>query len=398
MIPELRYQFNHQFSEAKYNAYIDELSNIYPGHMEFRVAETPVFIPKELTTDLLDACESIIDTVSDPSYLQISEIAIPQHIKVPSQDAFPHFMVFDFAICRKNTGELQPQLIELQGFPSLFVWHSILPEIANRHFQWPGNYSIYLNGYTKQPYFDLLRRIIVADEDPEQIILLELFPHQQKTRVDFYATEKVLGIKTVCLTEIINEGKDLYYINNHKKTKIRRIYNRVIFDELLRQPKYIQEKGSFFQKELNVIWVPHPNWFYRISKFSLPFLKHKFVPETYFLNELRELPDDLNNYIAKPLFSFAGQGVMIDLNRKDVENLKNKEAWILQRKVEYAPVITTPDESAKVEIRIFYFWEPGTERPIATNNLARLSKGKMIGVDYNRNKTWVGGSFCLFQQ
>jgi hypothetical protein len=398
MIPELRRLFNEYFSEEKYKSYIQELNNIYPGQMDFRIAETPVFVPKDFTQKMLDTCESIIDVITDPSYLTISDAAIPKHLKVPAQDANPHFLIFDFAVSQNVSGALEPQLIELQGFPSLFAWHSLLPEIAHKHFTWPSNYTIYLNDFNQQSYFELLRKIIVAGEDPEHVILLELFPQKQKTRVDFYTTKDVLGINTICLTEIIKEGKDLFYKIGNKKVPIRRIYNRVIFDELLQQSKEVQEKGKFFQEEINAVWVPHPNWFYRISKFSLPFIKHQFVPETAFLHELPVIPNDLQNYVAKPLFSFAGQGVMIDVTRKGLENIQDKENWILQRKVNYAPIIETPDEKAKVEIRIFYFWEPSASRPVAINNLARLSKGKMIGVNYNKDKCWVGGSFCLFEK
>jgi hypothetical protein len=243
----------------------------------------------------------------------------------------------------------------------------------------------------------LLKRIIVGDNDPENVILLEVSPLQQKTRVDFYATEDFLGIQTVDLNDVAREGKNLYYIRKGKKTRVKRIYNRVIFDDLFQQSKEVREKGKIFQEELNVSWVPHPNWFYRLSKYSLPFINHPYVPETHFLNEV-QLPDDLENYVVKPLFSFAGQGVIIDVTKEQVEKIPDKENWIIQRKVNYAPVIETPDEPAKAEIRIFYFWPEDAERPVATNNLARLSKGKMIGVRYNKDKEWVGGSFCLFEQ
>jgi hypothetical protein len=398
MIPEIRKLFNEQFSEEKYQSYIHDLNQVYPGHMDFRIAETPVFVPKDFTQKMLDTCESIIDVLMEPAYLAQSESAIPKHLKVPAQDIKPQFIIFDFAVSQNLSGGLEPQLIEMQGFPSLFAWHAVLPEIAHQHFTWPDHFGIYLNGFDQQSYFELLRKIIVGKEDPEQVILLELFPHQQKTRVDFYATRDILGIPTVCLTEIIQEGKNLFYRKDGRKIPIRRIYNRVIFDELLQQSQEVQEKGKFFQEEVNAVWVPHPNWFYRISKFSLPFIKHPFVPPTYFLHQLESLPEDLHNYVAKPLFSFAGQGVLIDITKEDLENIKDKENWILQGKVAYAPIIKTPDEKAKVEIRIFYFWEPNALRPIATNNLARLSKGKMIGVNYNKDKRWVGGSFCLFEK
>ena len=398
MVKEIRQLFNQQFTDEKYKAYLDEMANIYPGHLEFRIAETPVFIPKWFTQKMLDACEAVIDVISSPEYHQQSERAIPPHLKVLNEDAHPQFICFDFGICENKKGELEPQLVEMQAFPTLFAWHTLMPQISRKHFYWPDNYSTYLNGYSKTDYLELLKKIIIADADPNNVILLELFPHQQKTRVDFYATQDLLGIKPVCLTEVIKEGKDLFYINNGKKTPIHRIYNRVIFDELIHQPREIQNKAKFFQEELNVAWVPHPNWFYRISKFGLPFIRHSYVPETHFLNELKEIPPDLENYVIKPLFSFAGQGVIIDVTKEDIDKIKDPENWIIQRKVQYAGAVQTPEEPAKVEIRLFYFWENGKSRPVAVNNLARLSKGKMIGVRYNKDKSWVGGSFCLFEQ
>jgi hypothetical protein len=230
------------------------------------------------------------------------------------------------------------------------------------------------------------------------VILLEIFPEKQKTRIDFAVTEDYIGIKAVCLTSLIKEGKKIFYDNNGKKTEIKRIYNRLIFDDLQQQELAVQEKGKILFEPLDVTWVPHPNWFYRISKYSLPFIHHPFVPQTFFLNEMTQLPVDLENFVLKPLFSFAGQGVIIDLTSEDLEKIKDPENWILQRKVKYAEVIETPDIPAKVEIRIFYFWKDGEPRPVPANNLARLSKGKMIGVRYNKDKEWVGGSFCWFEK
>ena len=260
------------------------------------------------------------------------------------------------------------------------------------------NYSIYLDKYERESYLKLLKEIIVGNEKPENVILLEVFPHKQKTRIDFYCTQDYLGIKPVCLTELIKEGRKLYYMNDGKKTEIKRIYNRVIFDDLQQQSAEVQAKGNILFEDLDVEWVPHPNWFYRISKYTLPFIHHPYVPTTYFLNEIKQMPADLENYVLKPLFSFAGQGVVIDVTPADIEKVKDPENWILQRKVKYADVIETPDVPAKAEIRIFYFWKDGEARPVATNNLARLSKGKMIGVRYNKDKEWVGGSFCLFEK
>lgn len=396
MVPQLRKKYNQDFTEEKYKDYINELSNIYPGQLDFRLAETPVFVPKDFTQKMLSACESIIDVITKSEYRQQSEKAIPAQLRVPNEDVHPHFICFDFGVCLNDNGELEPQLIEMQGFPSMFAWQVILPEVHAKHFWTPENYSPFLNGFDKASYIDLLKKIIVADCDPENVILLEIFPHQQKTRVDFYTTESFLGIKTVDLNDVISEDKHLYYINDGKKILIKRIYNRVIFDDLFQQAKEVQEKGKIFQQDLDVTWVPHPNWFYRLSKYTLPFIKHAYVPETHFLNEVN-LPGDLKSYVVKPLFSFAGQGVIIDVSKEKVEEISSKENWIIQKKVNYATVIKTPDEPAKAEIRIFYFWDGGAERPIATSQLARLSKGKMIGVRYNKDKKWVGGSFCLHE-
>lgn len=398
MVPALRKAFNQQFTAEKYKAFLQELSSVHPGQLDFRVAETPIFIPKTFMQQALDACESIVDVITSPQYKAQSEGAIPAHLRVSNEDAHPHFIAFDFGICRNAAGNLEPQLIEMQGFPSLFAFQVLLPEISRKHFDLPAGYDHFLAGFNKESYIQLLKKIILADEAPENVVLLEIFPEKQKTRIDFYCTEAYLGIKTVCLTDLVQEGKDLYYDNNGVKTKINRIYNRLIFDDLFQQPQEVQEKGKIFQQELNVKWVPHPGWFYRISKYSLPFINHPNVPYTRFLSDVAQLPTDLHNYVVKPLFSFAGQGVIIDVTEAELQNIQDPENWILQKKVQYADVIETPDEGAKGEIRIFYFWEEGAARPVATNNLARLSKGKMVGVRYNKDKEWVGGTYCLVEK
>lgn len=398
MIPAVRSVYNEQFTEEKYQAFLKELSYRYPGELDFRVAETPVFISKQFTEQLLHACNSIVDIISSSTYKAQSRNAIPDEFNVPNEDEHPQFIAFDFGICENDKGELEPQLIEMQGFPSMFAWQVILPDVHAKHFSWPDNYSPYLNGFDRQSYIELLRKIIIGDSDSENVILLEIFPERQKTRVDFHATRELVGINFVSLTDVTIEGRKLYYSLNDRRIRIDRIYNRVIFDELLQQDGHVQEKGKIFQHELDVTWVPHPNWFYRLSKYTLPFINHPNVPETKFLSDLRSIPADLENYVVKPLFSFAGQGVIIDVTNEDIEKIRNPHEWIIQRKVRYAAAIETPDEPAKAEIRIFYFWPPGAEKPIATNNLSRLSKGKMVGVRYNKDKTWVGGSFCLFEQ
>ena len=397
MVPAIRRDYNKNFTKEKYEAFLNDLNSVHPDAIEFRVAETPVFVPKDFTKKMLDACESIVDIIVDPKFKELTKNAIPKHLQVPNENHHSHFIAFDFGICINEAGEYEPQLIEMQGFPTLFGYEVLLDDVFKKHFAVPSKYSSYLGKYEKGSYLKLLKEIIVGNESPENVILLEVFPHKQKTRIDFYCTQDYLGIKPVCLTELIQEGRKLYYMNDGKKTEIKRIYNRVIFDDLQQQSAEVQAKGNILFEDLDVEWVPHPNWFYRISKYTLPFIHHPYVPTTYFLNEIKQMPTDLENYVLKPLFSFAGQGVVIDVTPADIEKVKDPENWILQRKVKYADVIETPDIPAKAEIRIFYFWKDGEAMPVATNNLARLSKGKMIGVRYNKDKEWVGGSFCLFE-
>jgi hypothetical protein len=398
MVPTIRKAFNSSFSKEKYEAFLSELHNVHPGAIEFRVAETAVFVPKDFTDKVLDACESIVDLITDETFNELTENAIPKHLQVPNESAHTQFIAFDFGICINEKGEYEPQLIEMQGFPSLFAYEVLIDYVFRNHFDVPENFSAYLGGHTKKTYIQHLKEIILGNHAAENVILLEIFPHQQKTRIDFYCTQDYVGIKPVCITELIKEGKKLFYLNDGKKTEVKRIYNRVIFDDLFQQPAEVQEKGKIFFEELDVEWCPHPSWFYRISKYTLPLIRHPYVPETFFLNEVTQLPADLENFVLKPLFSFAGQGVVIDVTQNDINNVKDPENWILQRKVKYADVIETPDVPAKAEIRIFYFWKDGDARPTAANNLGRLSKGKMIGVRYNKDKEWVGGSLCYFEK
>jgi hypothetical protein len=395
MIKELRERFNANFTKERYDAYMAKLEALHPGALDFRNAETPVFVPKDCTAKMLNACEDIIEVIIDPKFLQLTERGIPENVRVPNENKQSEFLVFDFGICENEAGELEPQLIEMQGFPTLYAFQAFHSELTAAYAELPDNFSPYLNGYDKESYVQLLKEIIVGDLDPENVILLEIFPEQQKTRIDFYCTEQLLGIKMVCLTKLIAEGDKLFYMNNGIKTPIRRIYNRVIFDDLQKQ----EGLGEVVDltKPYDVEWAPHPNWFYRISKFTLPFIVNPYVPQTYFLNELKQMPADLENYVLKPLFSFAGMGVVIDVTKEDIDAVKDPENWILQKKVKYADVIETPDVPAKAEIRLFYFWKHGWERPRAVHNLARLSKGKMIGTRYNKNKEWVGGNVAFFE-
>jgi hypothetical protein len=396
MIATLREQFNTNFTQKKYQEFLNDLDSKHTGDIMFRVAETPIFVPKEFTKKMLQACEAIVDVITDPGFKTLTNRAIPEAENVPRENNHTHFIAFDFGICENSNGELEPQLIEMQGFPSLFAFQVYYPQVLQRHFEIPENFNHYLNGYNDDTYLQFLKEIIVGEHDVENVVLLEIKPHEQKTRIDFYCTNDYLHIPIVCLTELVQEGKKLFYRKDHRQIEIKRIYNRIIFDELSQTRTGLGNVVDI-TKPFDVEWISHPNWFYRISKFTLPFINHPYVPETFFLNEVKQLPADLENFVLKPLFSFAGQGVIIDVAKNDIDAVTHPENWILQRKVKYADVIKTPNVPAKAEIRIFYFWQDGMTRPIAVTNLARLSKGKMIGVRYNMDKDWVGGSVAYFE-
>ena len=387
--------FNEAFSESTYQAYLDDIDKTFPGALDFRSAESPVFIPRYFRDAMLQTCEEIIDVITQPNFKEMTERSIPAALRVPGENGHTHFIAFDFGICEGENGQMKPQLIEMQGFPSLFGFEIFHDEITRKHFPIPANYNAYLNGYSKDSYVALLREIIVGNEDPANTVLLEIYPEKQKTRIDFYATQQLLGIEILCLTKLKADGRRLYFEKDGKELTVKRIYNRIIFDDLAQQEGL--DNIIDLQQEYDVEWITHPNWFYRISKFTLPFLDIDGVPDTFFLNELSQ-PVNLEDYVLKPLFSFAGMGVIIDLTQADIDAIPDPENWILQKKVTYAPVIETPDEPAKAEIRLFYFWKDGWKRPVAVHNLARLSKGKMIGTRYNKDKTWVGGSIAYFEQ
>ena len=395
MVLPVRKAFNEQFSPEKYKALLKDLDDLYPGAIEFRLAETPIFIPKDFTDKMISACESIVDLITDTAFRDITVNSIPEMDKVGGNYGFPQMIAFDFGICRNKDGKIEPQLIEMQGFPSLYAFQVIYPDVLKNHFNIPSGYTHYLGGHNRESYTKLFRQILLGNHQPENVILLEIKPHEQKTRVDFYCTRDLTGVQPVCITELIKHGKEIFYFLNGKKTKVNRIYNRVIFDELHSR----KDLGNIIdiREDIDVEWVPHPDWFYRVSKYTLPFIVHPCVPETFFLNEIKQLPADLNNFVLKPLFSFAGQGVVIDIKQEDIDRINDPHNWILQQKVNYADVIETPGIPAKAEIRVMYLWKEGAARPEPAINLARLSKGKMIGTRYNKDKDWVGGTVAFFE-
>ncbi|ALR32533.1 hypothetical protein ATE47_08285 [Chryseobacterium sp. IHB B 17019] len=393
MISKYRKQFNEEFSQEKYNQLkeiLKEKSGLAPS---FRISESPIFLTKKFEDKLIDATESIIDQIKNLPYETLQK-AIPDNCRVPNDTDKPHFFTIDFGVCKNENGEIEPQLIELQAFPSLYAFQKVFEDTFCEVYPF---LSEVRNKMPHEEFKNYLKELIVGNENPENVILLEIYPEKQKTAIDFIFTEKLLGIKTVCLTKIKKQGRKLFYENDGKLIEIKRIYNRVIFDELDRIPDLKIEFD--FREDVDVTWVTHPNWFFKISKFLLPMLKHQFVPKSYFLHEFPE-NEKLENFVLKPLFSFAGSGVNLNPTKEITDAIEDKENYILQRKVTYESIFEDINgEFSKAEIRLLYIWRENDDRPILLENLGRMTKAAMVNVDFNKKDAiWIGSSNAFFAE
>lgn len=398
MIKEHRKYFNENFTSENHEAMLSELEqkfNYLPG---FKIAETPIFIPRLLKDRLLEATDEIMGFINHPDFKKLTEDAFySPDIIVPNEDDKPKFIQLDFGVTLDENGNPMPKLIELQGFPSLYFYQELTARLYRKYYKIPEGFSIHPNSITSPEFIELLRSEIVGDTNPKQVILLEIEPEKQATAIDFYASEAMLGIKILCITKLKKRGKQLFYLDEDgNEVIVLKIYNRIIFDELYQRNDLKRE--FHFTDEVDVEWIGHPNWFFRISKFIMPFLKGKYVPKSYLLDKIETLPTDLENYVLKPLYSFAGAGVHINVTSEIIENVVNKSNYILQEKVTYHPIIETMDVPAKCEIRIMLLHSKKNNKIQVISNLVRLSKGEMVGVKYNKDKTWVGGSTGFFEK
>lgn len=393
MIPKYRTQFNGEFSQEKYQK-VNELIKEKTGYEAgFRISESPIFLSNEFWQKLDDASQSIISQIKEMSDEELSK-AIPANCNVPNDTKKPHFVAIDFGICQDENGNVIPQLIELQAFPSLFGFQKLFEEVITEVYPFLNELK---NSLPKDEYIQKLKQVIVGNENPENVILLEIYPEKQKTAIDFVLTEQYLGIKTVCLTKIKKQGKKLFYESDGKLVSIHRIYNRVIFDEL---DKIEGLETEFdFREDIDVEWITHPNWFFKISKYILPKLKHKFVPKSYFLPDFPET-EQLENFVLKPLFSFAGSGVNLNPTQEIINKIEDKENYILQRKVTYAPLFEDINgEFSKAEIRLLFAWNAEDENPELLVNLVRMTKAAMVNVDFNKKDAiWIGSSMAFFEK
>jgi hypothetical protein len=392
MIPSLRKQFNQKFEPEKYQKLLNTMEERCGTPVQFRVSETPCFFPKALMDQMGQYGKELIHQLESLEYRKASFAAIPPDFNVPHEAPHPMFVQVDFGLVRDGNGQLQARLVELQGFPSLYAYQALLSQLYIEIFELDENLQYLHSDLDWEAYKKLLRRAILADHDPQNVILMEIDPLHQKTLPDFLLTEKLLGIATVSITDIEKRGRELFYEKAGKRIPIRRIYNRAIVDELVRKHLKLDFR---FDEELEVEWAGHPNWYFRMSKFSLPHLRHECVPKTQFLDRVEHIPDDLHNYVIKPLFSFAGLGVLINPTKEDLAAIPpdKRAEYILQEKINFEPIIETPFGATKAEVRMMYIW---VDDLLPVMSIVRMGRGLMMGVDHNKNMEWVGSSAALY--
>jgi hypothetical protein len=397
MIPALREAFNRNFVPETYQQLIKSLEASAGTPIGFRISETPCFLPKALLDQMAEyGRDLVLQLVNNPDYLRASDVTVPKRYNVANESPRPMFLQVDFGLVRSEQGELEPKLVELQAFPSLYAYQPVLAQQYIESYALPTDLGIYLGGLNHDTYQQRMRELIVAGHDPENVILLEIHPEKQKTLCDFLITQKELGIAVVDIVKLKKRGRRLFYQKGSREIPVHRIYNRCIVDELERKGI---ELPFDLTEPLDVEWAGHPNWYYRISKFSIPYLKHKCVPKTWLLDRNATAPQDNENYVLKPLYSFAGLGVKFHPTQADVDAIPAEQhhQYMLQERMRFEPVIETPYGLTQAEIRIMYVWPEGQDlMPVLP--LLRMGRGIMMGVDHNRDLQWVGGSAALWMK
>jgi hypothetical protein len=400
--PRFRRSFNAAYSEGLYRRYQSDLEHRLGGPVGFRVAETPVFLPADFRGRCERAAHEILAQLQEPARLELMEAAVPERYRVPRRPPLPTFAALDFACVRAADGTLVPQLVELQGFPSLVAfetlqgdaWTDALAGVPGCDLAWTSRFG----GRSRDALLALARDAIVGAHDPAEVVLLDLDPQAQKTACDFAATQSLFGVVAVDPRALMLRGRRFYRRDGAgRELPVKRIYNRLIVDELERAGVSLPFDP---RADIDVEWTPHPDWFWLWSKHSLVFLDHPAVPRTSLLSDVDPLPADLTTrYVLKPLFSFAGGGVNVRPTPADVAAIgrEQRPQWCLQERIDYGAVLEAPDGSGvKVEMRMMFLRRDADPSLSLALNLCRLARGEMHGVDYNRDLAWTGSSIGLW--
>ena len=392
MIRRFRERFNREFSPERYETFVTSVEKRVGAHIGFPLSETPCFLPRELFATLVDVSQTLIgQLLGNAEYRKAADEVVPAPFR-ESRSARPSFLSIDFGLVQGPNG-FEARLVELQAFASLYGFQLLLAE-TSRELYGLEELSPYAPDLTRDTYIRAVGNAILGNNDPAETVLLEIDPQHQKTWPDFAMTEQIWGVRAVDFREVERQGSRLFVRRNGTLTRIKRIYNRVIPDELERKGFTWPFAG---QDDLEVEWAGSPDWFFRISKFSIPYLSHPCVPDTRFLDENPTIPEDNENYILKPLFSFAGTGIKFAPTEADIEAIAAGERhnYIIQERMRFEPVIDTPHGKTQMEVRIMYVW-PDEGQLTAVLPLIRMGRGMMMGVDHNRDLEWVGGSAGLW--
>ena len=422
MISELRQGFNQGFTAEKYASLLALIEERCGAKVEFRVAETPIFVRATLLAQMAEEGAALAHSlIADSACLDAARKAIPAGFCVANETTHPHFLTADFALVRDARGELAPRLVEIQAFPSVFGYQAVLCSAYREIYGLPDTLATYLSGLNERGYWDLLARTVLGGHDPENVVLTEVDPLHQKTLPDFHVTASRLGIEFVDIASLQAVKNKLHYRKSDGRlVPIHRIYNRAIADELI--ARKIRLPFDLTQA-WDVEWAGHPNWYFLISKFSIPWLsrppaRRAVVPPAVFLSDFltgagraaleaagAPLPADrgpetvYTALLLKPLFSFAGKGIEFEPTQAQLEAVpvERRPEHLLQQRMRFEPTIDTPHGLTQAEIRILYMWPDGGDLTPALS-LVRLGRGKMMGVDHNRNQEWVGASAAFFRK
>jgi len=396
----LRAQFNAAWRPTLFARVREDLERRLGCAIPFPLAETPMFLPAALRARLESTAQEVMAQLVTPEFIARAEQTLPEKYKGPGRGRLPQLAVVDLAIVREDDGSLGCRVVELQGFPSLYCFQIVLADVWATHLaslaDMPDRWRLFFSGMDRHQALALLRRTLLRGHDPEEVVLLDFRTEHQKTYPDFAATQRWFGIDPICITALIRDGRRLFREKNGRRIPVRRIYHRFVFDELER---HHAELPFDVREEMDVEWAPHPEWYFLWSKVSLLFLDHPAVPDTRLVADLTERPADLAPYVLKPLYSFAGAGVNVDPTNKDLAAIPEhqRSAWVLQERVHYCTAIrNNTGDPVKAEVRMMFLRPDHEDEMTLLLNLGRLSRGKMMGVDYNRDLTWTGASVGIW--
>ena len=392
MIAALRERFNAEWTPEKFarlQARVVERAGVPLG---FTLSETPCFFPASLLDAMATTGATLVSGfLADRQAGAAVEALIPERYLGPGQEAVPTCVQVDFGVVRTADGRYEPRLVELQAFPSLYGFQHVLAEAHREVYGLPADLVTYLGGLDAERYLALMRDVLVGPHEPGDVVLMEIAPEQQKTRLDFAVTAQLWGIDTVEPRDVIVRDRRLWRRTATGERPIRRIYNRIIPDELDRTG---HPMPFDYRDDLDVEWIGHPAWYFRLSKSAIPWLTHPAVPRTWRLDEVDGLPADRQDLVLKPLFSFAGGGIVFAPSDAELAAIpaQQRHLYLLQERVAFAPVIDTPHGMTQAEVRIMYVH---TDRLRAVLPLIRMGRGAMMGVSHNRGLAWVGASVAF---